>query len=114
MKVTFYKSVLKECGLTPTDKIVLCQILYLSLMESHGISFNSDGEFVIDDIIKEYGGHFPIKWNVSEKYISHVLNISLKQSYLSFNNLKDRGYIITNKFNEKLVRMIDLIPYFEL
>lgn len=115
MKVTFYKNALKEQGLTPTDKIVFSQILYLSLMnEDSRVAFDDEGNFTIDAINEDYGGFVPISWRVSEKYLSEILNISLKQSYLSFKSLYENGYITTNRFGEKLVKLIEIIPFFEL
>ena len=113
MKVTFYKSILSE-DLTPTDKIVFCQVLYLSLMEKGGVAFDSRGCFKDDSIHEDYGGYIPLSWRVSERYLSKVLIISLAQSYLSLNRLREKGYIIANEFNEEMVKFINLIPFYEL
>ena len=46
--------------------------------------------------------------------MSEILKISLKQSYLSFANLRELGYIVTNEFGEKLVKVVELVPFFSL
>ena len=113
MKAIFYKSILSQENLTPTDRIVYSQILYLSLMEKSNSSYDLEGRFNLESANNKYGGYVPVSWRVSGKYICEILRISRKQYYLSFANLNKFGYLISDT-NNTLVKLTCLIPYFEL
>ena len=114
MKVTFYKSILETKEITPADKIVFCQMLYVSLMDKNcSFSFSSDGEFSTELYEDDFGGYVPIPNYVSEQMITDILDISRRQYYLSCQRLKKAGYIVKNEFG-KCLKLISLSPYFEL
>ena len=114
MKVTFYKSILEQKDITPADKIVFCQMLYVSLMDKNcSFSFNSDGDFSTEVYEDDFGSYVPIPNYVSEQLITDALEISRRQYYLSCKRLKEAGYIVKNEFG-KCLKLISLSPYFEL
>lgn len=114
MKAIFYKEILNIQGLTPTDKIVYCQILYLSIMDKDNrYAFDSDGKFTLDVFNDDFGGLVPITWRVNDKTVMDVLHINRRQYYLSRQHLKEEGYIKTLN-GEKVIKLIKLVPYFNL
>ena len=118
MKAVFYKSILEDTNLSPTDMIVYCQMLYLSLMDE-GTAYRTDGKFDTRDIEEEYNGYIQLSWRVSIKYISGMINsdykiASMKQCYLSLQSLKDCGYLVTNQSGMNMLKLVSLKPYFEL
>lgn len=115
MKVVFYKSIMGKDGLTPTDKVVFCQSLYLSLMsKDNAYAFDANGKFIHGNMFEENGGYIPMSWRVNESFILSCLGISKMQYYLSMRHLKEKGYIIKNEYGEKFLYAIKPVPYFEL
>lgn len=115
IKVTFYKSIMGAEGLTPTDKIVFCQMLYLSLMNKEDrYAFDSEGNFTLSEIMENFNGYVPLSWRANESFIMSRLGISRMQYYLSIKHIKERGLMVSDSRGFKYLYVIPLVPYFEL
>lgn len=104
-KAYFFLKAMHLEGLSPTDRIVFCQLLNLSLMYNSE-SYDSNGDFTTDFY---EGGRVPFSYKVTRETIMEVAGVSYMQYYLSLNKLRRRRYI-----GSDWVMLIDRLPYFEL